>query len=469
MDLKELETKALALDSKATEIEAKEKALEAKLVETENLKKELEVEKTNLILNKTQGVKNMSLEQKTLAAFGAGHVKNLLNVNTADERFNRVPDECKQVVSNLKKQIDTARWIAQMFYGGAKDSMQSEDGVANIKNIFDTKYAKETDLANRLKAFGSTVAGGGDEWVPTAISSTYIDEYLLALEVAGKFREISMPTNPYELPIAKDNPKARKIAEGSAITGAQFSTDKLTFSAIKSAEYFEIPEELNEDSAPAFLDYAKTSVVEAQYKAMEAAIINGATGVHIDSDTAALGADVAEKFWNGLRKLAIVNSATTNFGSGVTATKLDEMRKTMGKFGVNVKELAWLVSPNAWNQMLGLTEVSTVDKFGSMATVLSGALAAFRGIPIIISEHMRDDLNASGVYDGITTDNTGVLLFNHRRFYIGRRRPIKVKIGMDANIAYDRWLMASYQRLDFKGMVQSATEKSVVYGINVTV
>jgi len=30
----------------------------------------------------------------------------------------------------------------------------------------------------------------------------------------------------------------------------------------------------------------------------------------------------------------------------------------------------------------------------------------------------------------------------------------------------DRWLLASYRRVDFKGHVQGAVEKSVVYGYN---
>jgi len=33
--------------------------------------------------------------------------------------------------------------------------------------------------------------------------------------------------------------------------------------------------------------------------------------------------------------------------------------------------------------------------------------------------------------------------------------------------AYDRWLMASYQRKDFVGHAQSAAEVSAVYGYNV--
>ena len=88
------------------------------------------------------------------------------------------------------------------------------------------------------------------------------------------------------------------------------------------------------------------------------------------------------------------------------------------------------------------------------------------GIPIIISEYMREDLNATGVYDAITTNRGGILLVNESRWYVGQRRPIRVMAMQDLPYQ-DRFLIASYQRKDFQGHVQDATETSVVYGYNI--
>jgi hypothetical protein len=52
---------------------------------------------------------------------------------------------------------------------------------------------------------------------------------------------------------------------------------------------------------------------------------------------------------------------------------------------------------------------------------------------------------------------------------IGQRRPIRIRVMQDANLAYDRWLMSSTQRVAFTGFAQSATEVSVVLGYNITV
>ena len=267
--------------------------------------------------------------------------------------------------------------------------------------------------------------------------------------------------------------KARIIPENTQMTGANFTTGKITFLSTKFSEFFIIPEELNEDSAPAIYQLGTREVVEAQRRAVEAAILNGDNdGTHIDSDTQALGADVAEKAWKGLRRQALANSAnngTTDFSNAVvTEANLRVMRQRMKKFGVNPSELIFFVDPVAYNQMMVLTNVSTIEKYGQAATVVTGELGRYQGVPIVISEYMRSDLNATGVYDGITTTRSGILLVNMRRWYLGMRRPIRVKIQEDLP-GQDRWLLASYQRKDFQGFAQSATEVSVSYGLNISV
>lgn len=413
-------------------------------------------------------------EQKLLASFGASNVKQLMEVNVAHPRFAHVSDNLKSAVMQLKKDMDIARMSAQIFGGQPQD--RDDDRPAHVKGIFDTPFARMVDLKARVKAFGSTVAGDGDEWVPTAISASYIEEYELEKKLAAAFREIPMSSNPFELPVQYGVTKARLIGEGAAATDANFGTEKIQFSAPKLVEYYILPEELNEDSAPAILELARQDVLAAQLRAVEDAIINGdTTGTHMDADTVAASSN--RKAWKGLRKLALEASSTVSFsGAGVTKTGLDAMRKLMGKYGTNPKELAWVVGPSAYAQLLNIDEVATVEKFGPQATILSGALAVFRGIPIVVSEFIREDLNASGVQDGVTTNRTVAHLANIRRFYLGRRRPIRVKVQQDARAEYDRWQLVSYQRVDFKGHKQAgqtysggetSSERSSILGINI--
>lgn len=446
--------------------------LDKRVAQVEEQKKQVEQEQKAAVVKSTYpvaGNRTGSDEQRALMFFGCNHVKDLLNVNTGSPIYKHVPAELKSLVRELKANVDISRMISQIFYGEEGDT---ETRTGKVKGILSHPYGRSI-LSARLKSFGSTTPGAGDEWVPTAISSQYIEEYELERLVANKFRSVNMPTNPFELPVQTDVTKARIQAENATKTDANFGTGKLTFSATKLCEFMILPEELNEDSAPQILSLIRQDVVDAQGRAIESAILNGDdSAVHMDNDTAGGAADLADKAWKGLRKLALDNSAngsTIDFsGAAVDLTKLRNMRAAMGKYGVNPRELAWIVSPKVYTQMMKVDQVTTVDKFGSMATVLQGALSALDGIPILISEYGRDDVDATGVNSGAGPNTfSTILLVNHRRLYLGVRRPIKVRAVADPTPPNDRWLIASWWRGDYKGHTQSASEVSVALGYNV--
>jgi hypothetical protein len=445
--------------------------IKKKLETIETKAKTLEEENVKLKSSITMGPRIDSDESRAMRYFGAAHPKELLSMNVADPKFRRVPDELKHVVLNFKKSIDIARFTAQMFHGAPLDGNTKGDiQIASVKNMLETYFGKNV-LAPAIKAFGSTVSSGGDEWVPTASSSSYIDKYQLERALEQRLMTVNMPTNPFDMPAIAAGTTARKATEGTIMTAGQFTTKKLTLNAVKLAEYYEIPEELSEDSAPDFLAAGRDYVVRAQKNAVETAVINGDDdGTHIDSDTQAGSADLAEKIWKGWRRQALANSAnlvTIDFTNAVAdETKLTSMRAAMGKFGKNERELCWIVGTNVYTQMLNFDTVVTLDKMGSLATVLQGALAAWQGIPIVCSEYVREDLNANGVYDGVTVTQACMLLVNMTRWYLGQRRPIQLKVMQDLPY-HDRWLMASYRRAAFTGHTQGAVEKSVVLGYNI--
>lgn len=412
-------------------------------------------------------------EARALSMFGAKHVSDLLKVNTQHPRFARVPEELKHLVTQLKEATDVNRYIAQMFDGGSRDrvgrDIEGADVIAKIKGISDTYYAKQ-ELAPRLKAFGSS---GDAEWIQTAVSQNYIEEYQIAPSVEGALSSVNMPSNPYKMPVQGSLGKAALIAENTAQSDSVFSTDALTLSAQKFGVYHILPDEISADSAPDLLAAARQHVIIAQARAIESAILNGdSDGTHIDSDTQAGASSLAEKAWDGLRKVALGNSAnggTVTFSNAaITDAAMRSLRSALKKFGSNPNELLIIVGPVAYQQLLSTTNVSTMEKFGPQATILTGSLSKYAGVPVLVSEHMREDLNASGVYDGTTVNRAGIIMLNTKRFWLGIRRPIVVS-AMNDLPSQDRFLLASYQRKAFAVMPQSATETSVVYGYNIAV
>jgi HK97 family phage major capsid protein len=448
------------------------KALEDRVAKAEASAKKSEEDAATAIAAASGGYRpqgGSSDEQRALRYFGAKSVKQLLEVNTGDKKYAAVPTELKHLVRQLKEDFDISRLTQQIFHGESRDN---GDHMAHVKGIMDGSHFAREVLAPRFKAFGSTVTGGGDEWVPTMVSSQYIEEFELDKQVVDQFKSMNMPSSPYDLPIQTDVTIARRQAEGDTpavnIANANFGTGKITMLAKKLVESMALPEELNEDSAPQILSLVRQEVTEAQLRAWETAILNGDdSGTHMDNDVT--GVIDARTTWKGLRKKALANAATVNFAAAaVSVANLRAMRALMGKFGVSERNLTWIVSSKVYQQMLSLPEVTTVEKFGQMATILRGALSALDGIPIVISEFMRDDLSATGA-NTLAGPNTfsGALLVNRSRFYWGVRRPIRVRASVDPTPPGDRWLLASWWRGDFQGHEQGAGETSVVLGRNI--
>lgn len=454
---------------------AKLKELDDRLSEVKAKIAEMEKSKSYKVFgSQSNGEKlssTLSDEQKLMRRFGCKNIAELVQINTALPRYAHVPLEDKMTVQSLKKHIDINRYCAQIFYGDKLDNhakFVDEGAKVKSRHFYDTQYSKDYDLKSVFKAFGSTTVGGGDEWVPTLISSNYIEEFELERKVSALFKEIPMQSNPFEIGVQNSVKKARRLAEGAdaKTVAANFGTTKITFNADKLVSYADLPEELNEDSAPAILDLARAEVISEQVRAVEDSILNGDTAGTMDSDTG--GASDNRRAWDGLRRLALTASSTVTFGgAGVTKANMDAVRKLMGKHGVVPTDLVWIAGSSVHAQLLSVDEVATLEKFGPMATILTGSIGTFRGVPIVISEFVREDLNATGVFDNTTTTRTVVYLVNKNRFFIGRRRPIKVRVQPDPNANLDSWQLSSWQRLAYKGLPQGASERSVVLGINI--
>ena len=360
--------------------------------------------------------------------------------------------------------MDSARAIAVLFYGGKSDRIgrtEKEDKIQNLKSELEASPFGKEIMLPMAKAY---TTGANTDWLAEITASAYMAEFELDRKVTALFRDVPMPSSPYHHPTQDGTTTARIIGENIAMTDASFATGRLTFDATKLGQFSIVPEEMNEDSAPSILPTIRDDVIQAQERAYETAIINGNF-----ADTLGLGADDARKAWDGLRKLGTDNSAfggDYDFAGTLTDAGMKAMKKQGGKFTVNPMALAWVASASAYHQMTGLEVFSTAEKFGNtLFSNLTGVLGVALGIPVIISEFFPETLTATGVDDGIG-GFTGLILVNRQRFFVGTRRPIRVRVMQDLP-QHDRWLMSSYSRKDYQGRIQSATETSVINGYNI--
>lgn len=347
----------------------------------------------------------------------------------------------------------------------------SDSQLARAKSLGDRMVAKYCGMAKRgEKALTSTTAGSGDEWVPTDLSSELQRRFYLSSDLAALLagREVEMPTQPYEYPLATTRPTFYlETTENTAATETSPGTGKLTLDAKRLMGRTDFSYEVDEDAIVPVLPFVQGQLSEAAADAYESAIINGDTaGTHQDSDTQLI-AKAAERSFNGLRKLALAITALKLDLStgGINEANLRAMKKALRKYGVRRRDLIWLVGSSGVNDMEGITNVSTIEKYGPRATILTGELASFLGIPIIVSERMREDLNASGVYDGTTTTKGSILLVNLSGWIPGRRRDFTVEVDRDIK-TQTQFVVASFRRAFIPVETPSASIRWLSIGYN---
>ena len=124
-------------------------------------------------------------------------------------------------------------------------------------------------------------------------------------------------------------------------------------------------------------------------------------------------------------------------------------RKKMGKYGVDSSGIVHIVGIGSYVNLLADANLLTVDKYGPNATILTGELGRVGGIPIVVSEYVQSDLNATGVYDGVTTTKTIAITVDPSAFLIGNRRSMTVQLLTELYAEYDQDAIAVTHRKAF--------------------
>lgn len=296
----------------------------------------------------------------------------------------------------------------------------------------DLDYYREEFLPT-VRAMDTATAGEGLEYVPTLLSADFIGRVNLELMVGGLFGTFNQPSPSFDVPAYGVNrQRMGKHAEQTADSGqTKFTvvtpgTRKITFSAKKFAGEILVSKEAEEDAITAMLPWIQGEIVDYLAADIEDTLINGDTaGSHQDTDVVA--ATDPRKNWDGLRKWSQTAAKTDGANGNLTVELLRSSRKKQGKYAVRPADVAVITGIAAYFNLLSDANVLTVDKYGPSATVLSGELGKVDGSPLIVSEYVRANLNATGVYDGVTTNRSHCLTVNRKGFLRGLRRDVTIQ------------------------------------------
>lgn len=350
--------------------------------------------------------------------------------------------------------------------------LRNEDGRLNKAGY--EKTLKSAEYRDVAKASGFTfdgqVSGGdgtdanyGSDFVVEGFSATLLDEIFLSLEVANLFGRFNMPNATYTFPFAHDQITARLGKESVAPTKDKFGTGALSFTAKKIMANIDFSDELEADSIVAILPLVRQKLIEGFALGQEQIAINGDSAASDNINGDGIGADDVRRAVGGIRESAITAGDVVDFSTGgLSADNLRALRASMGKYGKTPSDLAYIMTMEDYFKTLGFTGYQYLYQY-SGAVVERGELGRIDNIPIIISELLPANLNAAGIYDGVTTTKGTVGIVNKKGFLWGDRKEFALETFRNP-YAQANSLIGS-QRLDFK-KVLSAASTPVAFGIN---
>ncbi len=320
-------------------------------------------------------------------------------------------------------------------------------------------------------------AGVGAELIPDQFLAELHMEYQVPTVVRSLFSEVQMTSNTMLAP--RINRGGRPYIKGTVtsdnpalypVSTVQMGQAQITAKGL-STRYI-LDEELIEDSAVLLLPAMQRMIAKDMRDAVEDALINGdSAATHQDAiaswnirdrwgASGLGGSNDHRRLWTGLRAAAYDKGTTQSINS-LDKTLLLQLISQLGEYAASDKVL--IVSPEAlYENLFGLDEVITIDKFGPQATILSGQLASVFGMPIVVSRFLSDDLATTGLYTG-SGATTGMLCVSRDSWNIFARRGISIQQEQD--IKSGAYNMVATERLTFDSL-DASDVKNVAFGFN---
>lgn len=387
--------------------------------------------------------------------------------------------------------------VSEGIYGKTLDSFDNLDypGIENVKSVVE-------------KAMSSS-AGAGGEWIPTILSSDFIDEVLLNLMVAPLFSRYSMPSPTFKIPTVSGGIRGYIIDENiedtdvgdatpffaNLIQATRAGSGNIEFQARKMGALTFVSDEIQEDAIIPTMDVVYSKMARGMAESHEDWCINGQYGLSVSGTSPLVGffdnaGSTTNRLWaedpiggprdvramrDGLRVAATKSNVVAVDGNPSVdwanegANMFRDCRKNMGKYGqlAQMDALAWIISLVTAIEMLKLKEVITLDKYGPDATILRGELGKFDTVPLIVSPFIGMNLDDLGFYTNGTAvtyasgngsltgqtsagvaNKTVALCVNKRTFAFGDRRTMRVESDRNA-MSGQRYVLNTW-RGDFR-------------------
>jgi HK97 family phage major capsid protein len=357
-------------------------------------------------------------------------------------------------------------------------------GETPFRAIDDEAYAawnKKVPYLRASEAMQSTLAGSGDELVPTLFNSTAHYAFRVESRIYGMLDSFQMPSNPYDWPTITGGPTIRQVYEATDLSQSNLAsgnrpaskptTAKITFNALQEGigALALVSSVLFEDAGLNVSEVLATQFARNMADAIDYVLLNGdeATSGNISwYDTNPTGT-VQDKILilNGIRKLAYTSYKSDAGTLGIDdLTELQKLMGTRGIIGTDLENLFLAVDPGVYYKLKTLAEFRTRDKVGeSMMTLKAGFVGMWDAVPVILTD-MVPKTDSAGRIPSAGNGTLGGMYLVHRKLNkVGVMRALSMEAG---NIPHTGLFgMSGTMRMDLQQMEVGAA----AIGYNITI
>ena len=359
-----------------------------------------------------------------------------------EKRFADAQESNKKALEGLEA---TLKEKAQELEAIQKSRMQFQDSNSGAMSYADKEkavlIAKMSGKNLESTRFGREMVQKYGAHVPSAtweleVSTNMEAEVRRRLVVAPTLRSIAMQTNVMTIPVnpeagvatwVQNNQFGTANSDGNTATHA---LKEITLSAYKVAtnEYVAFEEE--EDALIAIMPVIRDGMVRRVARAVDRAMLRGAGA----------GADPVK----GLVEYDAASTVTLDISAGdkTTVARLRALRKDLGAWGLDPAELVYIVSTEAYYDLLDDEVFQTVDKVGTAATLLTGQVGSVANTPVLVSAE----------YEAVAAGAAAGICFHPGNFLVGNQRGLR--IDTDDLVETQRRVMVASLRT---GMTQVTT------------
>ena len=416
-------------EAKAAEEAAAVEAAEKAQAEAEQKAAQEEEVKQAVVTGVESGTEKLMEDvQKELTARNADMEETLNKYKKElEEKSDEIAKmrESKRVFADRAEKSDISKW-GQDFLNAHMLGVMTRKG-------WDTDYAR--DIQEKAGINYTANAADIDQEVASLIEKEIQNE----LKVAALFREIPVNGAATVLPISVDVEPATFATnatsgnlENRGASDNSYKPKQVILNAYRLISSTFMDNEVDEQVLINLMPMLIEGVARAHGRAVENAILNG------NSSAPSGLTDFAAEHVGGRRDISD--------GDVVTAANLLNMRKEMGKYGLNPADVTYIVSSNSYYDLLSDSAFQTLDEVGSdLAIRVTGTIGAVFGSPVVVSEEFPAD-NTAG--------SEAAYAVYTRNYVVPRLRGVQVE--QDYEVMNQRRVIVATQSLGFEEIVAGA-------------